>query len=62
MEICQNKIKIKCIFVSLKGSDEPHDDVDSKCDSKIFLKMSFTVQIVKCLKVKQVRWIQFGPL
>lgn len=55
MEICQNTIKMKCIFISLKGSDEPQDDVDSKCDSKIFLKISFTVKIVRYLKVKQFR-------
>ena len=35
MQICQNKIKTKCIFISLEVSDESHDDVDVTPKSKI---------------------------
>lgn len=41
MYLCQNKLKTKIILISSKGSNEPHDDVDSNAKSKI----SFIVQI-----------------
>ncbi|XP_038586801.1 uncharacterized protein LOC119911891 [Micropterus salmoides] len=46
-----NSVIVSATYLKVQGSDDSHGDVDSKCESKILLKISFIVQIIKCFKV-----------